>query len=376
MKRLARLVLLLPALVVGGAVVVADTVQLRSGSRIEGDVLEESDTSVKLQVATDAGKSVISIDRAQVVRIEKAPSFASRLESAQKLLAEGQAPSAEDAYRELMREEPRHAGARMGAARAMVANYKHAEALKTLEHYLELVPEGRSPDLLMLLAERYLYAREYRDARKTAREAAQLAPDDKALQQAEDEFAKRVDRVRAGYEQLEDRRTKELAERNRLMEARASFDQQVANNKEAQDAGQMLLDWTAAAQPRMIISRFVEVTAPAAALEAYRLGSPERDLQREVTRATLKVQVDEAIWTSLYDHQKAMYIYGWYYQLRDRYPKTFPDIKVVSEVEERGRKTEKELARGSWDGRREWVTIDRRTKENRDPTRPIRGTVK
>ncbi len=376
MRLLRPLIPALALVIAAATTATGDTVYLRSGSRVSGKVLEQTDTAVKVQVDVEAGKGVISIERTRIDRIEKDATFDERLKSAEDLLKANQAPAAEDAYRELAREEPRNAPARMGLARAMIANFKYAEALKTLENYLTLVPSGRSPDLLMLLAEQYLYARDFREARKIAKDAGDLKPEDKALQQAVDDFAKRVDRVRAGLDQLEEREAKEQADRKSIVEARASFNPDLGNNKEAEEAGKMLLDWTAEAQPRMIVTRYLEIAVPNDALGAYNLGGSAKELQGKVTKCTLKVRVDETIWLSLYDHQKALYLYGWYYQLRDRYPRCFPDVSVVSEVEERGRKTEKKLARGSWDGRREWVTVDRWTKENRDPTRPVRAVIK
>jgi tetratricopeptide (TPR) repeat protein len=363
-------------LVLAAVPATADTVYLRSGSRLSGKVLEQTDSAVKLEVEAESGKGVISIERSRIDRIEKAATFDERLKAAEDLLKADQAPAAEDAYCELMREEPRSALARIGAARAMIANFKYAEALKTLENYLALTPSGRSPDLLMLLAEQHLYARDFREARKIAKEAGSLSPEDKGLQQAVDDFAKRVDRVRAGLDQLEERETKDQADRKALVEARASFNKDLGNNKEAEEAGQMLVDWAVEAQPRMVVTRYLEINVPGDALSAYNFGGSAKELQSKVTKCTLKVRVDETIWLSLYDHQKAIYLYGWYYQLRDRDPRCFPDVSVVSETEERGRKTEKKLARGSWDGRREWVTVDRWTKDNRDPTRPVRSVIK
>lgn len=49
---------------------------------------------------------------------------------------------------------------------------------------------------------------------------------------------------------------------------------------------------------------------------------------------------------------------------------------MVCIVQERGKDKEKKLARGSWDGRREQVIVDRWTKENREPGRPTRRVIK
>ncbi len=364
------------ALLAGWSPVAADTVHLRSGARIAGKVLEQSDESVKLQVEVASGTAVISIARTRIDRIEHEPGFAERLKAAADLLKANQAPAAEDAYRALVHEEPANAAARMGLAQAMAANFKAAEALKTLEHYLELVTTDRDADLLLMLAEQYLYMRDYRSARRATRDASAARPGDRAWQSVVDELSKRIDRVRAGLEPLQDPRADEQAGRIELIRQRAEFNPELGNNREAEEAGNALVAWTAEAQPRLIVGRHMEISVPAADLSAYNQGGSAANLQGKVTKCEFKVKVDETIWLSLYDHQKALYIYGWYYQLRDRYPRCYPTVTVVAEVEERGRKTEKRLARGTFDGRRDSVTVDRWTKENRDPSRPVRQLIR
>lgn len=376
MRRTLQVLFVMGLLVAVAASATAETIYMKSGSKITGRIVEENETEIKVEVDVDGKKAIIGIKRSRIDRIDKATTFDERLAAAEALLQQGQGIAAEDAFRDLVRTEPKHAKARIGLARALVANFKYEEAVKTLEHYLILVQTGRDPILLMYLAEQYLYARNFRDAKRTAREAAALTPEDKGLQAASDDFIKRCDRVAKGIEQLEERRTAEQAERERLRAERAEFNKEVGNNKEAEIAGQKLADWTSEAQPRMLLGRMLEITVPPDALGAYNMGGPEAHLQEKVSKCEFKVVVDETIWLGLYDHQKAVFVYGWYYQLRDRYPKCLPAITVVSEVDERGRKGEKRLARGSWDGRRDSVVVDRFTKENRDPSRPARAVVK
>ncbi|MBX3460645.1 MAG: tetratricopeptide repeat protein [Planctomycetes bacterium] len=376
MRRLLTLACALGLLAVVAVSATAETIYMKSGSKIVGRIVEETETEVKVEVDVDGKKAIIGIKRTRIDRIDKATTYDERLESAEALLRQGQGIAAEDAFRDLVRTEPKHSKARLGLARAMVANFKYEEAIKTLEHYLILVQTGRDPVLLLYLAEQYLHARNFRDAKRMAREAAALTPEDRDLQAAADDFLKRINRVERGVEQLEERRTAEQAERERLKAERAEFNRDVGNNKEAEIAGQKLADWTSEAQPRMLLGRMLEISVPPDALGAYNMGGPEKQLQEKVSKCEFKAVVDETIWLGLYDHQKAVFIYGWYYQLRDRYPKCLPVITVVSEVEERGRKGEKRLARGSWDGRRDSVTVDRFTKENRDPLRPARPVVR
>ncbi|MCC7510960.1 MAG: tetratricopeptide repeat protein [Planctomycetes bacterium] len=376
MRRLCLVVCSLALIFTAYSTARAETIYMKSGSKIIGRIIEENESEIKVEVDVEGKKAVITIKRTRIDRIDKATTFGERMEAAEDLLKQGQGPAAEDAFRDLVRTEPKHAGARLGLAKALVANFKYEEAIKTLEHYLLLVQQGRDPQLMMYLAEQYLYARNFRDAKKTAKEAAALEPQNKDLQAAADDFVKRCDRVQSGREQLDERQTAQQAERARLKELRATWDKEVGNNKEAELAGQMLADWTSEAQPRMLLHRYVEISVPNDALGTWQMGGPERDLQDKVSKCEIKVKVDETIWLGLYDHQKAVFVYGWYYQLRDRYSKCLPVINVVSEVEERGRTIEKKLARGSWDGRRDSVTVDRYTKENRDPTRPVRAVVK
>lgn len=363
--------LLLPAL---GAE--TDIVYLRSGAALQGRLIAQTDDAVKLEVKSDNTRTVISIDRNRVLLVDTPEAFNQRLEAAEALLAADQGPAAEDAYRELIRLEPNRARVRYGLARAMVANMKYAEALKTLEHHLELEQENRDAGLVLYLAQQYLQQRDFRNARRTARDAAALPSATEDLKTAADELVRRIERVRSGAEQLQERAGAEQAERARLRAERAEWDSKLGNMREAVEAGQLIADWTAEAQPRMLASRHVEITAPSDSINAYQAGGRAMDLQARVSKCAVKIRVDETIWLSLYDHQKAVFVHGWFHMLRDRYPRCLPSIQVVIETEERGRKVEKRVALGTWDGRRESVTVDRLTKENRDPSRPVRPIIR
>lgn len=377
MKRLITAFTVAGLLVALGTIVSGETVYLKSGSKLSGKVLEESDTRVKLEVDVEGGgKAVITLDKARIDRIETADSFNDRLAAAEGQLAREDFRRAEDEFRELVRNEPKHAKARLGLAKALVGLYRYEEAVKTLEHYLVLVDRDRDADLMLYLADQYLYAREYRDAKRTAREAADLYPENRELQVAVEEFIKKCDRVRSGVEQLKERETAESAERKRRVEARKGWDKEKGNSLESVEFGQSLVDWTTESRPKLVLNRFLNLEAPREDWNKYLYGGDDRQLQESVTRADMKFVVDEARWLELYDHQKAVLVYGWYYQLKDRYPKTYPVVEVVCVVQERGKDKEKKLARGSWDGRREQVVVDRWTKEFREPGRPTRRVIK
>jgi tetratricopeptide (TPR) repeat protein len=374
MKRLAISIAMLLALTVTTA---AETVYMKSGSKLTGKVLEETETRVKLEVDVEGGgKAVITIDKSRIDRIETADSFKARIEAAEQLLKDEDFRRAESDYRELVRNEPRDARVRLGLAKALVGLYKYEEAVKTLEHYLLLVDRDRDTDLMLYLADQYLQARNFRDAKRTAREAADLYPNDKGLQTTVDDFLKRCDRVRSGTEQLKERETAESAERKRRQEERKEWDKEKGNSWESVEFGQALSNWTAESRPKLILGRYLNIEAPRDEWNRYLLGADEERLHGAVTRADLKFIVDETRWLELYDHQKAVILYGWYYQMKDRYPKTFPVVEVVCIVQERGKDKETKLARGSWDGRRDQVVIDRWTKENREPGRPTRRVIK
>ena len=128
--------------------------------------------------------------------------------------------------------------------------------------------------------------------------------------------------------------------------------------------------------PKLLLGRYLELGAERSVWNTYLAGGEPDQLQRSITRVELKMVVDETRWLEMYDHQKATLIYGWYYQLRGRYSKTFPSVTVVCVEKENGKDKEKKLSRGSWDGRRDEIIIDRFTKENRDPGRPVKRIVK
>ncbi|MCA8946722.1 MAG: hypothetical protein KDB29_10885 [Planctomycetes bacterium] len=355
----------------------AETVYLKSGSKIVGKVLEDSAEKVRIEVEVEGGgKAVMSIDKSRIDRIEDATTFDERIKAAEDLLVLENFRAAEADFRELVRDEPKDARCRLGLAKALVGIYKYEEAVKTLEHYLLLVNQDRSSDLMLYLAEQYLHARNYRDAKKTAREAGDLYPMDKGLQATVADFLKRCDRVKSGAEQLKERETAESAERKDRIAQRKEWDEEKGNSFESVEFGQELADWTAESNPKLLLGRYLELGAERSVWNTYLAGGEPDQLQRSITRVELKMVVDETRWLEMYDHQKATLIYGWYYQLRGRYSKTFPSVTVVCVEKENGKDKEKKLSRGSWDGRRDEIIIDRFTKENRDPGRPVKRIVK
>lgn len=377
MKRLVSMLAVFALLVGLSAVSTAETVYMKSGSKITGKVLEETETRVKLEVDVEGGgKAVITLDKSRIDRIETADSYRERVEAAEAHNTKEDFRRGEEAFRELVRNEPKDARVRLGLAKALVGLYRYEEAIKTLEHYLVLVDRDRDSDLMLYLADQYLQARNYRDAKKTAREAADLYPDNKGLQVTVEEFLKKCDRVRSGAEQLKERETAESAERKERIEARKEWDKEKGNSLESVEFGQALSDWTSESRPKMILDRFLNIEAQKDDWNKYMYGGDVERLCEAVTRADMKFIVDEARWLELYDHQKAVLMYGWYYQMKERYPKTYPVVEVVCIVQERGKDKEKKLARGSWDGRREQVIVDRWTKENREPGRPTRRVIK
>ena len=202
-----------------------------------------------------------------------------------------------------------------------------------------------------------------------------MYPQDKGLQATVDDFLKRCDRVKSGSEQLKERETAESAERKRRIEERKTWDKAKGNSFESVESGKKLEDWTAESNEKLILDRYMEIDADKDAWGNYMAGGDEKSLQEKVTRCEMKFVVDETRWAEMYDHVKAVLIYGWYYQMKARYPKCFPSVTVVSVSKDGGKEKEKKLARGSWDGRKEQVIVDRWTKEHRDPGRPVRNKV-
>lgn len=373
-KSMRRVAAIIAVFVLFGAldgVVNGETIYLKSGSKIVGKILEQDDDRVRIEVEVDGGgKAVIGIDRKRIDRIETATTRAERIAAAEDLLDIEEFDRAESDFRDLVRNEPKDARARLGLAKALVGLYRYDEAVKTLEHYLVLVKQDRDAGLMMYLAGQYLEAHEYRDAKKTAREAAALYPDDAELQVAADEFSKRVDRVRSGAEQLKERETAHTAMIKQRIEERAEWDKERGNSHESVKVGQELADWAAESWPKLVLGRYLDIDANKDEWRDYARGADVERLRGKVTRCQLKFTVDEVRWRELYDHQKAVVLYGWYYQLKSLYPRSNPVVTVVTIKEERGKEKEVNLARASWDGRREQVIVDRWTQENRDPDRP------
>jgi len=102
----------------------------------------------------------------------------------------------------------------------------------------------------------------------------------------------------------------------------------------------------------------------------YLQGAEAGWYRARVSKVKLIVIVDEIYWLEKFDDRKKVVLYGWYHQLKARYPKTTPVVWAVKKFKDRqGRDKRKNLARGSWDGRRESVICDLWTDANRDPVR-------
>ena len=372
MRRLALLLAAFAIALTGWTGAQAETIHLKGGSKVTGKIVEQTDDAIKVEVAVQDGTAVIAIKRARIDRIEEATTFADRLTAARALVAAGEYRKAETELRDLIKLDPKNAGARRALADALCGSFRYEEATKTLEHYLLLVPTGRDTELMLQLAQYYLEAANYRDARKVAREAADLYPENKDLGARVDEFLKRIERVKAGTEQLKERDTAEKADLRKRKDDRAGVDKKRGNVYDAQLAADDLLAWAAESAPKLVLSALVDLGAPDDALAAYGAGGDEKLFRDKVSRAQATIRVDEARWLEMYDNQKAVLLYGWYYQMRDRYGKTFPTVTVVATIKEGNQEKEKNLARASWDGRKDQVNIDRWTKENRQPGRPIR----
>ncbi|MHC4839351.1 MAG: hypothetical protein ACYTDT_00105 [Planctomycetota bacterium] len=366
------LFLLVPALLAGFAVPTnAETIYLKSGSKLVGKVLDEKDGKVRVEVKTDSGKAVITLKRSRIERIEKGDSFDNSLKKANGLLAAEQWRDAETEFRAMIRLEPTNAAVRKGLAAALWGRYKSAEAVKTLENYLVLVKVNRDTTLMMQLADYYMHTKEYRESRKIAREAAALYPQNSALGAEVKAFLKRLDRVKSGAEELSKRKTEAEAARDERIKERAEYDHKRANCFDAQKNMDELLAWTKESDPKLVLKDYAELGVQDNYLRTYLNGGSEAEFRKLVTRCEVTLTVDADIWRELWDHEKSILLYGWYYQMDELYPRCTPVITVQGEVKEGQRKKLKKLARGSWDGRRERVNIDRWTKERRDPRRNI-----
>lgn len=376
MRRLALAAVALLALWPDSAPVRAEIVHLKGGSKIEGRIVEQTDAEIRIEIKAGDGTAVMTIKRARIDRIEESATFEDRIKAAQARLDAGDARAAESQYRELVRENPRHSVARMGLAKALYAAFKYAEAIKTLENYVLLVQQGRDPELLLLLADYYLQDGNYKEAKRAAREAADLYPEDKSLALRAEEFLKRIERVRTGVEQIKQRETAEQAELKKRVEERRTWDKKRGTCLDAVRAADALEAWTAESAPKLLFNTMVELGAQDEVIAAYNQGCTDADWQGRVTRVGVTFTVDEVRWTEMYDNEKATLIYGWYHQMRARYGKAYPVVTVECTVKEDGKEKSKNLARGSWDGRRNTVVVDRWTRENRDPAKPKPKVIK
>ncbi|MCA8911623.1 MAG: hypothetical protein KDB82_07950, partial [Planctomycetes bacterium] len=78
----------------------AETVYLKSGSKIVGKILEDTDEKVRIEVQVEGGgKAVMSIEKSRIDRIEDADTFAERIKAADDLLSLENFRQAEAAFR-------------------------------------------------------------------------------------------------------------------------------------------------------------------------------------------------------------------------------------------------------------------------------------
>lgn len=344
----------------------AETVCLKAGLRLTGTILEQSKTRLRLQTSDEHGNSVVlTIDIQRIDRIEPARTFAERIEDARGLFEAGDASGAEARFRELMHELPLDARPRVGLALALVALERPVEARKTLEAYLELVRRDRDPELLLELAALLVAEGDTREARKLAREAAKNAATDEMKQRA-DLYEEYIDRLRSGEEQRAVAEAARKEEIERRLKERAAFDESRGNCLDAVLASGLLLEWAEGAGPGVAPAMHIELSAPGKASGAYARGGDEKPFRDAVTAVKARVTVSEAAWKALFDHQKDLLVWGWFWQLRARYPQTSPVIEVVCP----GNKSkETVLAVGTWNGRKRAVVVDRKTPPNIDQNR-------
>lgn len=375
MRRLVLIVacvgLALAGLSLGAVNARAETVYLKGGSKLSGKIIEQDANAIKLEVNVEGGGSaVITIKRSRIDRIEAADSFADRISAAQRRLEGNFFAEAERDFRELVRENSRHAPARMGLARALYAQNKLAEALKTLDHYMILVPVAREPRLLLLAAEYRMYSGDYSEAKSLAREAAALDPTNSEIADAAKSLSRRVERYRDGTEAAEIKAAEQRAEIERLASSRAEYDRTVGNNFDACEAAAALLVWLRETDQNLSVAIKVSLDADARAETAFARGQDVLEYRRAVSIVTCTLVVAESEWLRFFDHVKQQHIYGFYYQLKARYPRTAPIVSIVKrEPDDRGRTRQVDLARGSWDGKRARVVVDLWTPLNPDRTR-------
>ena len=368
---LGCIALALAALTFGATPSRAETIYLKSGSKLTGKIVEQTDEAVKLEVAVEGGGSaVITIKRSRIDRIEKADSFDERVAAAQRRLDANFFDDAERGFRELVRENPKHAQARMGLARALYGNKKLTEALKILDHYLLLTPTGRDAQLLLLAAEYRMYNGDYREAKDLAREAAATDPLNNALKDQSAALAKRVDRYRDGTEAAEKKAAEQKAELDKRASERSQFDRTAGNNLDACEAASELATWMRQGDPGIIVSIKITLGASNKAESFYARGGDAAEYRKAVETVAVVAVVNEANWLRLLDNVKQEHLYGFYYQLKQRYPNTTPLVTFVKrDADDKGRTKQTDLARGSWDGKRGKIVVELWTPANVDRAR-------
>jgi len=273
----------------------AETVYLKSGSKLTGKIVEQNDDAIKLEVAVEGGGSaVITIKRSRIDRIEEADSFDERLAAAQRRLDANFFDDAERGFRELVRENSRHAQARMGLARALYGNKKLTEALKILDHYMVLRPTGRDPQLLLLAAEYRMYNSDWREAKELAREAAALEPLNAELRDQSAALVKRVDRYRDGTEAAEKKAAEQRAELEKRATERAQFDRTTGSNFDACEAAAELSTWMRQGDSSLVSAIKITLTASDKAESYFARGGNAEEYRKAVEIVTAVVIVNES----------------------------------------------------------------------------------
>lgn len=349
----------------------AETIYLKSGGKLSGKIIEQNNDAVKIEIAVEGGGSaVLTVKRSRIERIEQADSFEARVEAAQAKLDAGFLDDAERQFRELVRENGKHARSRMGLARALHGNKRLAEALKTLDHYLILVPTGRDPQLLLLAAELRMYNSDWREAKDLAREAAALEPLNAGLKEQSAALLKRIDRYRDGTEAAEQKAAEQRSELEKRAAERAQFDRTTGSNLDACEAASELSSWMRQADASIVSAIKITLGATDKTESFYARGGSAEEYRKFVDTVQATVVVNESAWLRVQDHVKQQHIYGFYYQLKQRYPKTTPLVTLVKrDADERGRTRQTDLARGSWDGKRGRIVVELWTPANIDRTR-------
>ncbi len=349
----------------------AETIYLKSGSKLTGKIVEQNDDAVKLEVAVEGGGSaVITIKRSRIDRIETADSFDERVAAAQTRLDASFFDDAERGFRELVREKPKHAAARMGLARALYGNKKITEALKILDHYMLLMPTGRDAQLLLLAAELRMLNGDWREAKDLAREAAATDPLDNALKDQAAALSKRVDLYRDGTEAAEKKAAEQKAELDKRASERSQFDRTVGNNMDACEAASELATWMRQGDPGIIATIKITLGASNKAESFYARGGDALEYRKAVETVAVVAIINESNWLRLLDNVKQEHIYGFYYQLKQRYPNTTPLVTFVKrDADDKGRTKQTDVARGSWDGKRARIVVELWTPANVDRTR-------